>query len=240
MTGQLSGRLFAFRLPSVMSLLGLSFLSAFSFSSFYPSSSSLLLASAQLKILAPKSLVKQYYENHALYGQKYLYVSNTSFGDRSLFKQDWSILLSALYVKDKNAHCMQDYCDIINSTIKETDGAKTVVVVDRGQCSFAHKADIAQDNCGAAAVIVVDNKPGSNDDVDRANILNMRVTGEERTDKTLRVPTVLLSAADGKRLKASIAQAKKNGRPVLFELFPEILSSDCVEGSRTPRTDCTE
>eukprot|EP00922_Rhytidocystis_sp_ex-Travisia-forbesii_P045931 GHVS01068511.1.p1 GENE.GHVS01068511.1~~GHVS01068511.1.p1 ORF type:complete len:239 (+),score=25.73 GHVS01068511.1:236-952(+) len=226
MTGQLSGRLFAFRLPSVMSLLGLSFLSAFSFSSFYPSSSSLLLASAQLEIIWPTSLKGHYHENHAVIkGTDCLYVSNTSFGHLSLFEGDWPILLRALYVEDKHAHCKQDYCNVINSIIEKDRArldrptypfysrpqpgfAETVVVVDRGKCPFALKADIAQAHCGAAAVIVVDNEPGSDEDVDRENIRNMRVTGEERTDKKVRVPTVLLSAADGEELKASIAKGE--------------------------------
>eukprot|EP00922_Rhytidocystis_sp_ex-Travisia-forbesii_P045932 GHVS01068514.1.p1 GENE.GHVS01068514.1~~GHVS01068514.1.p1 ORF type:complete len:276 (+),score=30.92 GHVS01068514.1:45-830(+) len=261
MTGQLSGRLFAFRLPSVMSLLGLSFLSAFSFSSFYPSSSSLLLASAQLEILLPISLRLLYQHNNAADSATNLYtntkddgylntlsVSTTSFGNDSLFKGLHSpyIHLAAYYVPDASPHCHSDYC----RTIKEQApplrnlgspqfaslDAKTLVVVDRGQCSFAHKADIAQVHCGASAVIVVDNQPISGDNkVHRQNIRSRNVTGKERRDKTLRVPTILLSAADGETLKAAIAEGV-----VSFYLGPAIFHPEWVKDPTTPRTDCTE
>eukprot|EP00922_Rhytidocystis_sp_ex-Travisia-forbesii_P045928 GHVS01068506.1.p1 GENE.GHVS01068506.1~~GHVS01068506.1.p1 ORF type:complete len:250 (+),score=30.08 GHVS01068506.1:367-1116(+) len=213
MTGQLSGRLFAFRLPSVMSLLGLSFLSAFSFSSFYPSSSSLLLASAQLEILLPISLRLLYQHNNAADSATNLYtntkddgylntlsVSTTSFGNESLFKDSFiapSIVLIAYYVPDATAHCNIEYCQTIKKQtapmpetgpiVPASARLETLVVVDRGRCSFAEKADIAQEHCGAVAVIVVDDQPISGDDkVDRQNIRSMNVTGQERSDKTLR------------------------------------------------------
>eukprot|EP00922_Rhytidocystis_sp_ex-Travisia-forbesii_P045933 GHVS01068516.1.p1 GENE.GHVS01068516.1~~GHVS01068516.1.p1 ORF type:complete len:183 (+),score=8.48 GHVS01068516.1:248-796(+) len=169
MTGQLSGRLFAFRLPSVMSLLGLSFLSAFSFSSFYPSSSSLLLASAQLGVLIPRPLVEQFRDAGAYIGKTdHLVVSKTTFGDAFPTTDNFGVLY---YEADNSCHCTKDYCDSLKKHIpsrcsnKMGSGAyaavaypKIFVVVDRGICTFAEKSKVAKDHCGADAVIVLDTR----------------------------------------------------------------------------------
>jgi hypothetical protein len=73
--------------------------------------------------------------------------------------------------------------DLINSPI---------LMVDRGKCSFVQKVRHAQD-IGAAAVLIVDNKPG--EDIEHI------IMSDDGTGGNLYIPAILISYEDGEIIK---------------------------------------
>ncbi|HEU4590706.1 MAG TPA: PA domain-containing protein [Steroidobacteraceae bacterium] len=70
--------------------------------------------------------------------------------------------------------------------------AGKIVAIDRGTCAFTIKTKLAQD-AGALAVLVMNNAPGS------------PPPGMAGVDPTITIPAVMISQADGVRLKSALA-----------------------------------
>jgi hypothetical protein len=75
--------------------------------------------------------------------------------------------------------------------------AGKIVAIDRGTCAFTIKTKLAQD-AGAVAVVVINNAPGS------------PPPGMAGVDPTITIPAVMISQADGAKLKAALAGGTVN------------------------------
>jgi hypothetical protein len=75
--------------------------------------------------------------------------------------------------------------------------AGMIVAIDRGTCAFTIKTKLAQD-AGAVAVVVINNAPGS------------PPPGMAGVDPTITIPAVMISQADGAKLKAALAGGPVN------------------------------
>jgi len=88
--------------------------------------------------------------------------------------------------------------------------SNTIALVDRGNCTFVTKVKNAQ-AAGALAVVVADNVPGSPP---------IQMVG---TDPSINIPSVLISQADGARIKTALA----SGTVVVNEhLLPVLRGAD--------------
>eukprot|EP00922_Rhytidocystis_sp_ex-Travisia-forbesii_P041213 GHVS01061541.1.p1 GENE.GHVS01061541.1~~GHVS01061541.1.p1 ORF type:complete len:622 (+),score=77.02 GHVS01061541.1:275-2140(+) len=226
-------RLFGLRFQYAMSLLLLCSISALSL--FYSSSSSLFV-SAQMRVREPQSLFEQYRNNKAFTDEN----ANTLIGSTATFgtpRYGKEVLGRVYYVEDDKTHCNIDYCEEIKKQVASFHGhsadhkkkledlkhtgdlaslLKTILVVDRGTCTFVKKVYVAQKECGADAVIIVD-KPATNHD--RVQIQHI-IMADDVTfgyGKDIHVPSVLLSAEDGQLLKSAILKAD-NASPVILEM----------------------
>lgn len=84
-----------------------------------------------------------------------------------------------------------------NALVNGGQVANRIALVDRGECTFVIKARNAQ-NAGARAVIIVNNVAGG--------VINM-----SGTDNSITVPVVMVSRADGNRIKDALAAVDPAG-----------------------------
>ncbi|HET9863876.1 MAG TPA: PA domain-containing protein [Steroidobacteraceae bacterium] len=82
-------------------------------------------------------------------------------------------------------------------TAPTIDVTGRIVAIDRGVCPFTQKTKLAQD-AGAVAVVVINNVPGS------------PPPGMAGVDPTITIPAVMISQADGNKLKAALANNPVN------------------------------
>eukprot|EP00922_Rhytidocystis_sp_ex-Travisia-forbesii_P041214 GHVS01061543.1.p1 GENE.GHVS01061543.1~~GHVS01061543.1.p1 ORF type:complete len:668 (+),score=94.11 GHVS01061543.1:303-2306(+) len=225
-------RLFGLRFQYAMSLL-LCFISALS---SFNSSSSSLFVSAQLRVREPESLFDNYRNNKAFTDENAntLIGSTATFGTPTYGKE---VLGRVYYVPDDSTHCNIDYCEEIKKQVTSFHGhsaehkarledlkhtsdlsslLKTILVVDRGTCTFVKKVYIAQKECGADAVIIVDKSVTNHDRVQIQHII-MADDVAFGFGEDIRVPSVLLSTEDGQLLKTAILAAD-NTSPVILEM----------------------
>lgn len=76
-----------------------------------------------------------------------------------------------------------------------------IALIDRGVCGFVVKVKNAQ-NAGAIGVVIADNAPGA-------------VTGLGGSDRTIMIPAVRITQADGVKLKASLTRRSRTASGVI-------------------------
>lgn len=152
---------------------------------------SLFLVRAQVRILAPGSLVKRFPDTHGI-----IYGTTATFGAPYYGER---VIGRLLYSKSAGeAYCSDaDYgVDLPTPSTSENGQALVnVILVRRGKCSFAQKVKVAQAK-QAHAVIVVDKEDSSLSADDIQHI----VMADDGTGADIRIPSVLISRDDGKEL----------------------------------------
>eukprot|EP00922_Rhytidocystis_sp_ex-Travisia-forbesii_P055015 GHVS01081486.1.p1 GENE.GHVS01081486.1~~GHVS01081486.1.p1 ORF type:complete len:550 (-),score=95.56 GHVS01081486.1:462-2060(-) len=192
--------------------------------------SSIILCTAQLRVLEPQTLFDQYRLSSAFTDNN----DNTLIGSTATFgtpRYGDQLLGRAFYVKSATNHCSNDYCDDLKKLLEDFGGKsgkhaerlrhdgslqeflRTIVVVDRGGCSFVQKAGIAEKECTADAVIVVDKADTS---FTREQVQHI-IMADDGHGKTVDVPSMLLASEDGEKLKQAI-MVSDHDYPVVLEL----------------------
>ncbi|CEM08060.1 unnamed protein product [Vitrella brassicaformis CCMP3155] len=180
---------------------------------------------AQVRVLSPKDLVEEIratgVENGVIPG------TTATFGAPF----DGKVVLGQLlYSHSATSHCMPDY-NLVAAEPWDMDGGPKllrIVLVDRGECSFVTKVEVAEDK-GADAVIVVDSK---NSTLTREDIKHI-IMADDSWGKHIKIPSILLTHADGQRLIDAVVRAEEAGgdkydQAVFAELTWSILQKDVV------------
>lgn len=108
-----------------------------------------------------------------------------------------------------DASTATDGCSAITNNL-----SGKIALIDRGSCNFTVKVKNAQD-AGAIGVIIVNNVPGS------------PPPGLSGTDATITIPTVLVTQADGNKLRAAAARGKAQ---VTMGVNPKVLAGANAQG----------
>eukprot|EP00930_Biecheleria_cincta_P056428 TRINITY_DN42558_c0_g1_i1.p1 TRINITY_DN42558_c0_g1~~TRINITY_DN42558_c0_g1_i1.p1 ORF type:complete len:488 (+),score=99.71 TRINITY_DN42558_c0_g1_i1:23-1486(+) len=162
------------------------------------------LTEAQLRILAPKAVARQFAETHGMvYGTTATFGA-PYYGDR--------VLGLLVYGKSKgNAHCDDSDYELPSraSPALDSNGENAgqelvnVVLVRRGICTFVKKVSVAQEK-GAHAVIVVDTE-SSELSTEEVQHIVMSAPADGSADM-VRIPSMLISKMDGQKLIDAASQ----------------------------------
>lgn len=169
-----------------------------------------LPASAQVRVVLPKSLVKKI-------GRQPIHGSTATFGapfygDRVLGRLVWSESAGKNYCKD------DDYK--APSPDSYTGQLIDIMLVRRGDCPFVEKVRIAQGK-GAHAVIIVD---GAHSKINEGNIHQVIVSDEGKAEAAgISIPSVLIPYEQGEQLIEAA-----NLTHVVVELKWDIPTTDVV------------
>jgi len=167
-----------------------------------------VLAHAQLRILAPESLAREFPETHGIvYGTTATFGA-PYYGERVLGR----LLYGESHGKD---HCTEgDYTVDLPTENSGVQGQElvNVVLVRRGKCTFVNKVLVAEKK-QAHAVVVVDK---ANSKLTSEDIQHI-VMGHSGRGDSVKIPSVLVSRFDGQKL---IDAALKG--PVIVELAWDI------------------
>lgn len=157
-------------------------------------------ALAQIRIVAPNALAKQFSGTHGM-----LYGTTATFGAPYYGERVFGRLL---YAESRGRHCGPDDYELPKPLAEDDrpadparfDAERTgplvnIVLVHRGDCTFVTKVRVAQDN-GAHAVIIVDHEDSkrSSEDIQRI------VMADDGYGDAVRIPSILISRTDGQRL----------------------------------------
>lgn len=107
-------------------------------------------------------------------------------------------------------HCTDDY------KLPDEEGIPLIPILERGGCTFVTKTRVAA-AMGAKAVIIIDSEARSKDELSRI------IVADDGTGGDIRIPTILITKADGESLKA---KAQSNGENVIAEFQWSVPSSD--------------
>jgi len=174
-------------------------------------------AVAQIKVLTPESLVKQFKDTKGHIEGSTATFGAPFYGDRVLGRVVWA-------PSNGEKHCThKDYkIPELESTVRGDSGSGAlinIVMVRRGYCSFSRKVKIAYEK-GAHAVIIVDREDSSltKDDIHRI------IVGDDGYGDKVRIPSILISKEEG----AQLIEATKMSE-VVVELSWNIPTNHVVE-----------
>jgi hypothetical protein len=162
----------------------------------------------QVKIISPRELRQEFAETDGI-----IYGATATFGAPSYGDL---VLGRVLYAESHgNAHCSDaDYKlpdpEKSSLTTINTEGQKlvNVVLVRRGQCTFATKVRVAQAK-KAHAVIMIDKKTSQKTPEEIQRV----VMADDGSGPRVKIPSVLISNSEGEKLVESVAKG-----PVIVEL----------------------
>lgn len=177
-----------------------------------------LLVDAQVRILAPETLAKEFPDTHGI-----IYGTTATFGAPYYGER---VLGQLLYGESKGGdHCSEeDYELPVREPVRsQASGGSAaplvnVVLVRRGSCTFVTKVKVAEAK-SAHAVVVVDR---ADSDLDSDEIQRI-VMADDGWGGKIRIPSVLVSRFDGQKL---IDAAKKG--TVIVELAWDIPRGEVV------------
>lgn len=178
-------------------------------------------ASAQIRVMAPESLVNRFAENKGRIDGSTATFSAPFYGERLLGRLVWG--------EPKNAsapHCTPDDFVVPPPDEVATADGKTqrlihIVLLRRGGCSFLRKVSIAQKTKGAHAVIIVDAKGSA---LTGPQIRRIIVT-QDGSGLKVDIPSILVSDQDGEPL---IEAARDPRSQVIIELAWDIPTNQFV------------
>lgn len=177
-----------------------------------------LAARAQLRILAPDSLARQFPDTHGM-----VYGTTATFGAPYYGER---VLGRLLYGESKG----QDHCsdeDYTITTPQESRESKeygdekklvNVVLVRRGHCTFVTKVRVAEKK-KAHAVVVIDKE----DSTLTAEEIQHVMMADDGHGYGVKIPSLLISRYDGQKLIDAVKQA-----PVIIELAWDIPRGEVV------------
>eukprot|EP00921_Rhytidocystis_pertsovi_P026479 GHVQ01042723.1.p1 GENE.GHVQ01042723.1~~GHVQ01042723.1.p1 ORF type:complete len:842 (-),score=122.23 GHVQ01042723.1:1004-3529(-) len=191
-----------------------------------------ILATAQLRVHEPPELFEGLRRTGAFTDSN----ENTLLGATAEFGTPGygTVLLGrAYFVSDSGNHCEDNYCETIKNQISDfrsyykpprqdsghTDNRaiapfmNSIVFVDRGSCTFVHKVRIAQNSCGAQAVVVMDRFDSKRTRLQTQHVVMSFLGSASDVD----IPSMLITHLDGEQVVNAI-QKSTNDKPVILEL----------------------
>jgi hypothetical protein len=175
-------------------------------------------ASAQIRVMTPKSLVSQFTGTHGRIDGSTATFGAPFYGERLLGRLVWGDS------RKNQTHCHEDDYDVPKpDAIKPGDFTESrlihIVMVRRGACSFVTKVKVAREK-GAHAVIIVDKETSSLTAQDIRRI----IVADDGYGDTVEIPSVLISKADGQPL----IEACRSGEQVIVELAWDVPTDHVV------------
>mmetsp|Transcript_8103 Transcript_8103/g.19274 ORF Transcript_8103/g.19274 Transcript_8103/m.19274 type:complete len:499 (-) Transcript_8103:102-1598(-) len=166
------------------------------------------LSLAQITVLSPQSLVKHFAPDGKVQG------STATFG-APLYGE--VVQGRLIYVPSASHHCKDDYTLWADefydeSEVEEKTLVASVVIVDRGSCTFVTKVKLAQEH-GAHAVIVVDN-----DSTKSTAEIQQVIMGDDGWGNEVTIPSILVSYQDGRQLQEAAQDQRDNNRDAMIKL----------------------
>jgi hypothetical protein len=173
-----------------------------------------VLCEAQIKLLAPDSLVREYlpsggniFASTATFGAPY-------YGERVLGQILWASSDKGLSHCSKDDYTHDPDLPVDHSGISDAAEAplKRIVLVRRGSCTFTTKVRIAEMYKNADAVIIIDEQtsPASLGEMD----IREMVLGDDGFGDSVSIPSMMVTYQDGEALRL---EAEK-GNQVIIEL----------------------
>jgi len=175
-----------------------------------------LAARAQLRILSPDTLVREFPDTHGM-----VYGTTATFGAPYYGER---VLGRLLYGEPRGKdHCVaEDYTiEPPKEEKQEYDGQKklvNVVLVRRGQCTFVTKVRVAERKA-AHAVIVVDKASSTM----TAEEIQHVMMADDGSGYGIKIPSILISRFEGQKLIDAVKQG-----PVIVELAWDIPRGEVV------------
>eukprot|EP00933_Yihiella_yeosuensis_P041407 TRINITY_DN35799_c0_g1_i1.p1 TRINITY_DN35799_c0_g1~~TRINITY_DN35799_c0_g1_i1.p1 ORF type:complete len:504 (+),score=64.73 TRINITY_DN35799_c0_g1_i1:69-1514(+) len=177
-----------------------------------------LMVHAQIRIMAPESLVSEFRSQRARIEGSTATFGAPFYGER--------ILGRLVYGKSAgNNHCSEDDYDVPLPSEFQPSGRKYkevrlihIVLVERGTCSFVTKVKVARKK-KAHAVVIVDRK---NSSMTPHNIKRI-IVADDGYGSTVNIPSILISRQEGQKLIDTLQHSQ-----VIVELAWDVPSNSVV------------
>lgn len=178
----------------------------------------ILVAEAQIRIMAPSSLKNQYKSTHGRIDGSTATFGAPFFGERVLGRLVYGDS------KQQQNHCSPNDYQVPKDETFKSGGFDEVrliniIMVRRGNCSFVTKVKVASGK-GAHAVIIIDKEESKMSAQDIRRI----IVGDDGFGDTVQIPSLLIAWEDGKRL----IDATKSTKDVIVELNWDVPTNHVV------------
>lgn len=175
-------------------------------------------AIAQIRVMAPESLVKQFTETHGRIDGSTATFGAPFYGERLLGRLVWGDS------KQNHTHCKEEDYEVpppdeyAHGNYKEVRLIH-IVLVRRGKCSFVTKVKVARKK-GAHAVVIVDKENSALTSQDIRRI----IVADDGYGDTVEIPSILIAKQEGQRL----IDATRGSSQVIVELAWDVPTNHIV------------